>query len=46
MLERFLALENFTPDDRQTVIKLIDAMIIKQRVEGVLTLKPFEAQAV
>ena len=36
LLERFKALENFIADDQETVIKLIDAMIVKQRVEGVL----------
>lgn len=46
MIERLQELEHFTPDDRHTVIKLIDAMIIKQRVEGALTLKPFEVQSI
>lgn len=44
IIERLREIENFTPDDRHTVIKLIDAMIIKQRVEGALILKPFEVQ--
>jgi transcriptional regulator with XRE-family HTH domain len=36
LLERFRALEDFSSDDRETVLKLIDAMILKRRVEGVL----------
>ncbi len=36
LLERFKALEEFEQSDQETVIKLIDAMIIKQRVEGAL----------
>jgi len=34
--ERFKALEEFEHNDQETVIKLIDAMIIKQKVEGAL----------
>ena len=34
LLERFKALEAFSDDDQETIIKLIDAMILKQRVEG------------
>ena len=34
MLERFKALEGFNVNDRETVIKLIDAMLVKQRVES------------
>jgi len=34
LLERFKALEGFNVDDQETVIKLIDAMIVKQRVES------------
>ena len=37
LLERFRALEEFEAEDQETVIKLIDAMIVKQRVEGALT---------
>lgn len=37
LLERFKELEQFPPDDRETVIKVIDAMIVKRRVEGALT---------
>jgi transcriptional regulator with XRE-family HTH domain len=40
LLERFRALEKFQAEDRETVIKLIDAMIVKHKVEGVL--KPLE----
>jgi transcriptional regulator with XRE-family HTH domain len=36
LLERFRALEGFQPDDQETVIRLIDAMIVKTRVEGAL----------
>jgi len=36
LLERFKALENFGSDDQETIIKIIDAMIVKRRVEGVL----------
>ncbi len=34
LLDRFRALEGFEPDDQEAVIKLIDAMILKHRVEG------------
>jgi hypothetical protein len=36
LLERFKALEKFEVDDQETVIKLIDAMIVKKQVEGVI----------
>ena len=36
LLERFKALEEFEHNDQETVIKLIDAMIIKQKVEVAL----------
>jgi transcriptional regulator with XRE-family HTH domain len=36
LLERFRALENFTAEDQEAVIKLIDAMIVKNQVEGVI----------
>ncbi len=39
MLERFRALENFPSEDQEVVIKIIDSMIIKNKVEGAL--KPF-----
>lgn len=32
--ERFKALEGFNAQDQETVIKLIDAMIVKQRFES------------
>lgn len=37
------ALEEFDHEDQGVVIKLIDAMIVKNKVEGVI--KPFEKQA-
>jgi hypothetical protein len=40
---RFRALQDFQTEDQETVIKLIDAMTVKQKVEG--TLKPFERQS-
>ncbi|MDY7037192.1 MAG: helix-turn-helix transcriptional regulator [Thermodesulfobacteriota bacterium] len=43
LLERFQAMEDFQADDQEAVIKLIDAMIIKNRVEGAMS--PFEQQA-
>lgn len=39
LLERFQALEDFSNEDQETVIKLIDAMIVKNKVEGAI--KPF-----
>ena len=36
LLERFKALEDFQAEDQEAVIKLIDAMIIKNKVEGVI----------
>ena len=36
LAERFKALEKFKSDDQEAVIKLIDAMIVKQKVEGAL----------
>ena len=38
LLERFHALENFEAEDQEAVMKLIDAMIVKQKVEGALKL--------
>jgi len=38
LLERFKALENFEPDDQEAVIRLIDGLIVKNRVEGALKL--------
>jgi transcriptional regulator with XRE-family HTH domain len=40
LLDRFRALEGFEADDQETVIKLIDAMIVKQRAESAV--KPLE----
>ena len=37
LIQRFQELESFTPDDQETVIKLIDAMIVKRRVEGAVS---------
>ena len=34
LIQRFQELESFTAEDQETVIKLIDAMIVKRRVEG------------
>ncbi len=34
LIQRFQELEGFDSDDQETVIKLIDAMIVKRRVEG------------
>jgi len=36
LLERFRALEDFQAEDQEAVIKLIDAMIVKNQVEGVI----------
>lgn len=36
LLERFKALEGFNSQDQEMVIKLIDAMIVKQRVESAM----------
>ena len=36
LLERFHALESFNENDQVTVITLIDAMIVKRRVEGAI----------
>lgn len=43
LLERFQALEDFSSDDQEAVIKLIDAMIVKNKVEGAIN--PFEKKA-
>ena len=34
LLDRFRALEGFDADDQEAVIRLIDAMILKHRVQG------------
>ena len=44
LLERFRALEDFISEDQEAVIKLIDAMIVKNKVEGAI--KPFEKRQV
>lgn len=36
LIQRFQELESFNPDDQETVIKLIDAMIAKQRIASAL----------
>lgn len=36
LLERFKALEKFDAENQETVIKVIDAMIVKKQVEGVV----------
>ena len=41
LLDRLQALENFDHDDQETIIKIIDAMIMKKRVEGMVT-DPFD----
>lgn len=43
LLERFKALENFKAEDQEAVIKLIDAMIVKNKVEGAIN--PFAQKA-
>ena len=40
LLERLQELEEFAGEDQETVIKLIDAMIVKNKVEGAIN--PFE----
>jgi len=36
LLDRFRALEGFDADDQEAVIRLLDAMILKHKVQGVL----------
>ena len=43
LLERFQALEEFNAEDQEALIKLIDAMIVKNKVEGVIS--PFTQKA-
>ena len=38
LLERFQALENFQMEDQEAFIRLIDAVIVKNRAEGLLKL--------
>ena len=42
LLERFRELENFKIDDQEAIIAILDAMIVKNKVEGVI--KPLERQ--
>lgn len=37
LIERLKDLEGFDNDDQETIIKMIDAMIVKRRVEGTMT---------
>jgi len=37
LIERLRELENIDPEDQETVIRLIDAIIIKHRAEGLLS---------
>ncbi len=43
LIKRFQALEEFDAEDQETVIKLIDAMIVKNKVEGAI--QPFTQKA-
>ena len=43
LLERFRAMEEFNAEDQEAVIKLIDAMIVKNKVEGAIN--PFAQKA-
>ena len=43
LMERFEALQEFGAEDREAVIKLIDAMIVKNKVEGAIN--PFAKKA-
>lgn len=43
LVKRFRELEQFDTEDQEAVIKLIDAMIIKNKVEGAIT--PFTQKA-
>jgi transcriptional regulator with XRE-family HTH domain len=38
LLERFQALESFQNEDQEAVIRLLDAMIMKQKVQGLFDL--------
>jgi len=35
-MERLRELEQFDNEDQETIIKLVDAMIVKRRVEGAM----------
>ena len=43
LMERFEALQEFNTEDQEAVIKLIDAMIVKNKVEGAIN--PFAKKA-
>jgi len=43
LLERFRALEEFDAQDQEAVIRLIDAVIVKNKVEGAIN--PFAKKA-
>ena len=43
LLKRFRAMEEFNAEDQEAVIKLIDAMIVKNKVEGAIN--PFAQKA-
>jgi transcriptional regulator with XRE-family HTH domain len=36
LLRRFQEVQNFDPDDQETVLKLLDAMVAKQRMAGAM----------
>lgn len=42
LMERLKELEQFDSEDQDTIIKMIDAMIVKRRVEGAV--QPFDRQ--
>lgn len=43
LIERLKELEKFDNDDQETIIKMIDAMIVKRRVEGAV--QPIDTRA-
>ena len=43
LIERFKEVEDFDSSDQETIIKMIDAMIVKRRVEGAV--QPLDRQA-
>lgn len=45
LLDRFRALEGFQADDQEAVIRLLDAMILKHKVQGALDLGDKRAEA-
>lgn len=46
LLDRFRALEGFQADDQEAVIRLLDAMILKHKVQGALDLGDKRSEAV